>query len=130
MSIRVVRFCLPGRIYGTRSVTCGTRSVCSATCRLWPFPVIFRRRSDQWEKCGLFSSKLESDPILVTRVFVAFECHYGQREEIVLQEVWVGYDFLFNTYSSMVSAEIYREVTISYDGNIPTRFQDQHLHSR
>ena len=61
----------------------GTSSVYHPTLRLWAVPVLTAKLSDQGEIYGQPPLQLESYPIFVACIRVAFECQIWKQDEVV-----------------------------------------------
>ena len=64
---------------------------------------------------GLSSLQLESYPIFVACIHVAFECQRWKRDEVVAQQWGMWYAVQFYVLPSVVRAKSYGKVTVTSD---------------
>ena len=105
-----------GRSFRLPRSNYGTSSVYYPTLRLWAAPVLASKLFNEGEMYGLPSLQLESYPIFVASIRVAFECQRWKRDEVVAQQWGVCYVVQFYVHLSVVRVKSYGKVTVACDG--------------
>ena len=99
--------------------SCSTNSFYHPTLCLWAVPVLAAKLSNQGETHGLRPLQLESYPIFVACIRVAYECQIWKRDEVVAQQWGMCYIVQFYVHPSVAREEIYVKVTVACDGGFP-----------
>ena len=97
-------------------------SVYRPTLWLWAVPILAAKLFNQREIYDLSPLRLESYPIFVASIRVAFEYQRWKQFEIVAQQWGMCYVAQFYVHPSIVRAKSYGKATVACDeGCIPVR---------